>query len=93
MAKAKSTPVVKKEKPITLTKEQYSKLCEIKDSIDNVTDYLKEIADDTDKEDTIKIGFLIGRAYNVAINSWDDLKDIVWNIQPDNDDNEDEFEF
>ncbi len=93
MAKAKSTPVVKKEKPITLTKEQYSKLCEIKDSIDNVTDYLKEIADDTDKEDTIKIGFLIGRAYNIAINSWDDLKDIVWNIQPDNDDNEDEFEF
>ena len=73
MAKAKLTPV-QEEKLITLTKEQFQKLMEVREMLDNITDALDDIEGD---ENLYEIGKQVGAACAEAIDAYNKLSEVV----------------
>jgi len=85
MAKTKPAPV-EEVKQIVLTQEQFEKLSEIRSLLDNASDTLNNIDGD---ENTFAIGRLVGDATSDLIKDFNDLGDIVDEL----DVNNYEFEF
>lgn len=83
MAKAKQTPVLE-EQLITLTKEQYQKLLEVRELLDNASDALNDIDGD---DSLFEIGKQVGSAYSDIILAFNELSEVVLDKQ------EDAFEF
>ena len=79
MAKAKTTPVVQ-EQVITLTKEQYAKLLEVRALLDAATDTLDNIDGD---ENAFAIGRMVGDAHSDLIHAYNELGDIIMDKQTD----------
>ena len=73
MAKAKQTPV-KETQVITLTKEQYQKLLEVREMLDTVTDSLDDIDGDSN---LFEIGKQVGAACSEAIDAYNKLSEVV----------------
>ena len=73
MAKEKQTPV-EKVKQIVLTQEQFEKLSEIRSLLDNASDTLNNIDGD---ENAFAIGRMVGDASSDLIKAFNDLGDIV----------------
>jgi hypothetical protein len=73
MAKTNSAPV-EKVKQIVLTQEQFEKLSEIRSLLDNASDTLNNIDGD---ENTFAIGRMVGDATSDLIKAFNDLGDIV----------------
>jgi hypothetical protein len=73
MAKTKSAPV-EKVKQIVLTQEQFEKLSEIRSLLDNASDTLNNIDGD---ENAFAIGRMVGDATSDLIKAFNDLGDIV----------------
>ena len=83
MAKAKATPV-KEEQLITLTKEQYQKLLEVRELLDGASDILSDIDGD---DNLFEIGKQVGSAYSDIILAFNELSEVVIDKQ------EEAFEF
>ena len=92
MAKAKQTPV--KSNTITLTKEQYTKLLEVRSLLDAATDTLDNIDGD---ENAFAIGRMVGDAHSDLIRAYNELSDVIIGNQDDDnetdDDDKDEWTF
>jgi hypothetical protein len=73
MAKTKSAPV-EEVKQIVLTQEQFEKLSEIRSLLDNASDTLNNIDGD---ENAFAIGRMVGDATSDLIKAFNDLGDIV----------------
>ena len=73
MAKEKQTPA-EKVKQIVLTQEQFEKLSEIRSLLDNASDTLNDIDGD---ENAFAIGRMVGDATSDLIKAFNDLGDIV----------------
>jgi len=78
MAKAKTTPV--QEQVITLTKEQYAKLLEVRELLDAATDTLDNIDGD---ENAFAIGRMVGDAHSDLIRAYNELADVIVDKQSD----------
>jgi hypothetical protein len=85
MAKTKPAPV-EEVKQIVLTQEQFEKLSEIRSLLDNASDTLNNIDGD---ENAFAIGRMVGDATSDLIKAFNDLGDIVDEL----DVNNYEFEF
>jgi hypothetical protein len=85
MAKAKTTPV--KEQLITLTKEQHTKLLEVRALLDAATDTLDNIDGD---ENAFAIGRMVGDAHSDLIRAYNELSDVIIDNQDDDDDESDD---
>lgn len=79
MAKAKQTPV-KQEQLITLTKEQYQALLNVRALLDSATDTLDNIDGD---ENAFAIGRMVGDAHSDLIRAYNELGDIIMDKQLD----------
>jgi hypothetical protein len=95
MAKAKTTPVVQEEQLITLTKEQFQSLLNVRELLDAATDTLDGIDGD---ENAFAIGKMVGDAHSDLIRAYNELTEIVMSKQSDtysdeSDDNKDEWTF
>lgn len=85
MAKAKQTPV--KEQLITLTKEQHTKLLEVRALLDAATDTLDNIDGD---ENAFAIGRMVGDAHSDLIRAYNELSDVIIDNQDDDDESDDD---
>ena len=85
MAKAKTTPV--KEQLITLTKEQHTKLLEVRALLDAATDTLDNIDGD---ENAFAIGRMVGDVHSDLIRAYNELSDVIIDNQDDDDDESDD---
>jgi hypothetical protein len=88
MAKAKQTKV-EEVKQIVLTKEQFNKLVEIRSLLDNASDTLDEIDGD---ENLFEIGKQVGEASGDVIDAFNELGEIIDQLDGINYDEEDEDE-
>jgi len=88
MAKAKTTTPVE-TKTITLTTEQYAVLFKVRSLLDNASDTLDNIDGD---ENAFAIGRMVGDAYSDIINAFNDLGDLIDEIDP-RDLSEEDFDF
>ena len=94
MAKTKSAPV-EEVKQIVLTREQFEKLSEIRSLLDNASDTLNDI---DGNENAFAIGRMVGDATSDLIKAFNNLGDIVDELDVNNyyggfeSDNEDEKE-
>jgi hypothetical protein len=79
MAKAKTTPV-QQEQLITLTKEQYQTLLNVRALLDAATDTLDNIDGD---ENAFAIGRMVGDAHSDLIRAYNELGDIIMDKQTD----------
>lgn len=86
MAKAKATPV-KEEKLITLTKEQYQKLLEVRSLLDNASEVLHDIDGD---DNLFEIGKQVGSAYSDLILAFNELSEVVLDDEYSNEDEDDD---
>ena len=73
MAKAKQTPV-QQEQLITLTKEQFQAILNVRELLDAATDTLDNIDGD---ENAFAIGRMVGDAHSDLIHAYNELADIV----------------
>jgi uncharacterized protein YjgD (DUF1641 family) len=91
MAKAKQTKV-EEVKQIILTKEQFNKLVEIRSLLDSASDTLDEIDGDGN---LYEIGKQVGDATSDIVKAFNDLGDIVDELDVINydEDGDNEFEF
>ena len=87
MAKAKQIQV--EEKLITLTKEQFVKLIEIHSMLDNASDTLNDIDGD---DNLFEIGKQVGDAGGDIVNAFNDLGDIIDQLDDQVNDYDDEDE-
>ncbi len=79
MAKAKQTPV-QQEQLITLTKEQYQTLLNVRALLDAATDTLDNIDGD---ENAFAIGRMVGDAHSDLIRAYNELSDVIIDKQTD----------
>ena len=86
MAKAKATPVKKEEQLITLTKEQFQKLLEVRELLDTASDALDNIDGDTN---LFEIGKQVGSACSDIITAFNELSEVVLDKTLDSYDDED----
>lgn len=86
MAKAKQTPVKTEVKQIVLTQDQFNKLVEIRSLLDTASDTLDGIDGDSN---LFEIGKQVGDATSDIIKAFNDLGDIVDELDVINYDNED----
>jgi hypothetical protein len=80
MAKAKTTPVVQEEQLITLTKEQFQSLLNVRELLDAATDTLDGIDGD---ENAFAIGKMVGDAHSDLIRAYNELADVIISKQDD----------
>ena len=73
MAKAKQTPV-QQEQLITLTKEQFQAILNVRELLDAATDTLDNIDGD---ENAFAIGRMVGDAHSDLIRAYNELGDII----------------
>jgi CRISPR/Cas system CSM-associated protein Csm2 small subunit len=89
MARTKtSAPAEQKTKQIVLTKEQYDKLTDISTDINRAKNTLSDIGDDTDMNER-QIGYIAGKVFIVLDRLEDVLDEIIDQIDPHNEEEED----
>ena len=77
MAKVKTTPV-QEEQLITLTKEQFQKLLQVRELLDDASDALNDI----DGEETaFSIGKSVGSVYSDLILAYNELSEVLMEKQ------------
>ncbi len=79
MAKAKQTPV-QQEQLITLTKQQYQTLLNVRPLLDAATDTLDNI---DVAENAFAIGRMVGDAHSDLIRAYNELSDVIIDKQTD----------
>jgi hypothetical protein len=84
MAKAKQTPV--ETKTVTLTKEQYAVLFKIQSLLDSASDTLDAIDGGSN---LFEIGKQVGDATSDIVNAFNDLGDLIDEINPNDVENKD----
>lgn len=89
MARAKSTPVFTEVKAIT--KEQLSKLKEIKYVLDNAADEIKELGENSE-DSPMTIGFVLGQLYESLTKAYEQADGLYDELDTDDED-EEEVEF
>ena len=88
MARAKTTPAPVEVK--TITKEQLSKLREIKYALDNATDEIRDLGEN-EEVSPMTIGFVLGQLHESLTNAYKQVDELYDEL--DTDDDEDEIEF
>jgi hypothetical protein len=84
MSKAKTT-TTQEEKLITLTKEQFQSLLNVRELLDAATDTLDGIDGD---ENAFAIGKMVGDAHSDLIRAYNELADVIIDNQDDAIDND-----
>jgi len=80
MAKATKTTPVQQEQLITLTKEQFQAILNVRELLDSATDTLDGIDGD---ENAFAIGRMVGDAHSDLIRAYNELAIVIMNKQSD----------
>ena len=88
MARAKTTPAPKEVKLIT--KEQLSKLREVKHALDNATDEIRNLGENSE-DNQMTIGFVLGQLYESLTKAYEQADGLYEELDTDDDVEEIEF--
>ena len=80
MSKTKTTPVKEEQKQIVLTQEQFDKLIEIYQTLDDATDEISNLADG--EFNNIQLGYNLGMINSSLERAYNALDELTDNINP-----------